>query len=213
MDNLDYPQDWAIKYRPKTMDDVILPSHLKSKFMAYAFQKGGQSLLLKGPPGCGKTTVAMLINPEDTYFVNCNFQNKLDDIRSLERICSHHSMNGGKRLILLDEADALKSESIRALRAFTEIYGKVNDFVMTTNHPEKMPEAISSRLLHIDFNFSETEELRSKLMTFLEGVAVKEGYESPPAPLLRSIIKRAFPDIRNMLKQLQFELLGQEAVR
>jgi putative ATPase len=210
MTNGTQPQDWAIKYRPRSMADVILPNHLESRFRTIASNNGGISLLLKGPPGCGKTTVAMLINSEDTYFVNCNFQNRLEDIRSLERVCSNHSLIGKKRLILLDEADSLKPESIKALRAFTEIYGNVNDFVMTTNHPERMPEAISSRFLHIDFSYPETEELKLKLMKFLSKVAIDEGYEAPDPALLRSIIKRSFPDIRNMLKQLQFELLGQE---
>ena len=210
MSSLTTTLDWAIKYRPTSIDDVILPKQIEKRLRAFSRNSGGLSVLCHGSPGCGKTTVAKLINPENTYFINCTINNSIEQIRQLERTCSSLTLTGERRLVLLDEADYLSKDAQAALRGLTEEFAVANDFVMTANYPERLIDAIRSRFLSINFEFMDSEEMRERLIVFLGDVAIKEGFQRPSNAILKTIIKRSFPDIRNMLKALQFELLESE---
>lgn len=198
--------DWAQRYRPTNIDELILPLSLTEKLNRIVADSGGMSLLFHGSPGCGKTTAALLINPENTYFINCTTSNSIEMVRGLARNCSSRPLNGGRRLVLLDEADGLTKDAQAALRGAVESLSPVNDFVMTANNPDRLIDAIKSRLLPVSFDAVRDPELVRRIEARLTAILRMEGHASPAPGLVKAIVRREFPDIRGMLKRLQFEV-------
>ncbi len=109
--------DWAQKYRPQSFEEVVLDAELKQKLNGVVKAKGGMSLLFYGRPGSGKTTVAKLINPDNTYFINCSSKNSVETVRWIEKTFACRSLFDERRLLLLDEGDQLTTEAQEAKRA------------------------------------------------------------------------------------------------
>jgi len=198
--------DWSQKYRPSNIEDVILPEGLSKRLGKLVKQEGGLSLLFHGRAGCGKTTVARLINPAHTLFINCTADNSINMVRDLIRKCSSLTLDGGRRVILLDEADYLTKDAQAALRGEVESLSAVNDFVMTANEPGRLIEPILSRFFPVSFDFKLDEELRIDLKERLWSIAVEEGFTDVSDEQLFEIVDYGFPDMRRMVKSLQFQL-------
>lgn len=187
------------------MDDMILPEELSSRLGKIAKDQGGMSLLLHGRPGMGKTTFAKLINPDSTLYINCTKDNSVTMVNSLQKTCSPVSLYG-RRVVLLDEADYLTENAQAALRGIVEQLSINNDFVMTANKPERLSDAIKSRFLPVNFDFLKTDQYVQGLVTHLSKIATEEGYINTDKKHLEVIVRTSFPDIRLMIKKLQYEL-------
>ena len=196
--------DWAQKYRPKSFEEVILSDEMRRKLSRVVNQQGGISMLFWGRPGCGKTTVAKLINRDNTVLINCSTNNSIDTIRWIESNFRTRTLSGQRRLLLLDEADNLSADAQAAIRGVSEALSEYNDFVLTANDPNKLTEAVRSRFLTVEFNL-DLEETRLLVRNRLCEIATIEGFPN----VEDSVIERAskfYPDLRRMTKALQFEL-------
>lgn len=200
--------DWGQRYRPTTIQDVILSSGLKNKLNHIVGQKGGVSLLLYGRPGCGKTTVAKLINPENTVYINCSTNNSIDTIRWIEGEFASGMVTGGRRLLLLDEADNLTLDAQAAIRGVSEELSLYNDFILTANDPNRLTEAVRSRFTPISFDMTFSEEMIQVITERLCFICESEGFSKPNMNLINSVIQQTFPDLRRMVKTLQLELIN-----
>lgn len=202
--------DWGQKYRPKTIDEVIVPKSRRNWLKNLSQQKGGLSMLFWGRAGCGKTTVAKLINPSNTLFINCSTNNSIDTIRWIEETFDCGMVFGGRRVLLLDEADNLTADAQAALRGVAEELSPYNDFILTANDPNKLTEAIRSRFLPIDFDFDQTEEMTGYICSRMHQIAFLEGFGEIDKRMVRRIVEQRFPDIRRITKTLQLELMKLE---
>lgn len=198
--------DWAQKYRPTAIQDVILPTSLKESLEKIINQNGGISLLFWGRPGCGKTTVGQLINPSETYQIDCTTSRSIDMVRSLERYCSTFSLEGSRKLVLLDEADHLSKDAQNAFRGVVERFSVSTDFVMTANNPNIFSEPIRSRCFPVHFDVTSDPSMEEQFVTRVTEVLSQEGIKDFDIERVREIVKTNFPDLRRTLKQVQFEL-------
>jgi len=199
--------DLAQKYRPKTFDEVILSDEVRQKLSRFVKDGGGMSFLFWGLPGCGKTTVGKLINPDNTFYINCSTQNSIETVRWIEAEFECGMVNGKRRVVLLDEADNLSQEAQAALRGVAEELSHFNDFVLTANNPNLLTDALRSRFLPVNFDLEKTEEMINLIANRMKEIADKEGLIEPRINLIREVVESRFPDIRRITKTIQLELV------
>ena len=201
---------WVEKYRPQTIDECILPNATKRTFKEFIENGDMPNLLLSGTAGTGKTTVAKALCNElgyTTLIVNGSLDRNIDTLRNeIASFASTVSFDGGKKCIILDEADYLNPQSFQpALRGFIEQFSKNVRFILTCNYKDKIIEPIHSRTTYIDFRTDkkEMQEMMGGLMTRVLGILSDEKVEVKSPKIVAEVIKKHYPDIRRILNELQ----------
>lgn len=194
------------KYRPKNLDDLILPERVMEKI-----KTGPKNhLLLHGPAGTGKTSTAKAIVQQfglDYIYINGSDETGVDVIREkITNFASSMSLTGnsGMKIIILDEFDHLSQNAFAALRATMERFHKTARFIATCNYVNKIPDPIISRFDVVNFNFDKEDEaeLTKKYIKRIYAIGQNEGLKIDKDALVE-FTKRNFPDLRSTLNKLQ----------
>lgn len=200
---------WVEKYRPKTVDDAILPKHLKKTFKEILKTGEIPNLLFTGTAGVGKTTVAKALCNElglDYLLVNGSEEGNIDTLRNkIKHFASTVSLQGGYKVVILDEADYLNPQSTQpALRGFIEEFSNNCRFIMTCNFKNRIIEPLHSRCSVVEFNIAKKDmpdlcgSFMKRVGTILDGENVK--YDQA---VIAELIMKHMPDWRRVLNELQ----------
>jgi len=200
---------WVEKYRPSKIADTILPDVLKETFQQFVNQENIPNLLLSGPAGCGKTTVARAMLEElqcDYIVINGSMNGNIDTLRNeIKNFASAVSLSGGRKYVILDEADYLNANSTQpALRNFMEEFSKNCGFILTCNFKNRIIEPLQSRCSVIDFKIKKSElpSLATQMMKRLNSILNEENIEYDKA-VVAEVLKKHFPDWRRVINELQ----------
>jgi DNA polymerase III delta prime subunit len=200
---------WVQKYRPQKVADAILPESTKNIFQKFVNDKNIPNLLLSGSPGTGKTTAAIAMLTEldcDYIIINGSLNGGIDTLRyEIQNFASSVSFSGGRKYVIIDEADYLNSNSIQpALRSFMEEYSKNCGFIFTCNFKNRIIDPLRSRFSEIDFNIDKNDrpKLAAQFYKRTLGILKNEGVEADPK-VVAKVIEKHFPDFRRILNELQ----------
>ena len=202
---------WVEKYRPKTIEECILPSNIKKTFSEFLNKGEIPNMLLSGPPGIGKTTVAKALCNElgvDFYLINGSDEGRfLDTVRNnAKNFASTVSLasTAKHKVIIIDEADNTGNDVQLLLRAFIEEFANNCRFIFTCNYKNKILEPLHSRCAVVDFsiNGKEKEEIKFLFFKRLKSILDLEGVENEPK-VLAKLVSKHFPDWRRVLNECQ----------
>ena len=200
---------WVEQYRPKTIDDCILPDSLKNLFSSFIKKGELSNMLFSGTPGIGKTTVAKALCEQmncDWIMINGSEEGGIDVLRNkIKNFASTVSLSGGKKVVILDEADYLNPQSTQpALRGFVEEFHKNCRFILTCNFKNRIIEPLHSRFSNIEFKVNPKDQPKLASRLFERAVYIlKEQNVSYEDKVLVELITKHFPDFRKLINELQ----------
>ena len=200
---------WSEKYRPKTIDECILPQGLKDTFHQYIEQGQLPNFLFFGPAGVGKTTVARALCNEigaEYLFINGSDESGIDVLRTKIRgFASSVSLTDAKKVVILDEADYLNPNSTQpALRSFIEEFAQNCRFIFTCNFKNRIIDPLHSRCSVIDFKITPEDKGKMCLhfMKRCRHILEEEGIPFD-SKAVATLITKHFPDNRRVINELQ----------
>mgnify|MGYP001047198583 CR=1 FL=1 len=205
---------WVEKYRPKTIEETVLPPQLKATFQSMA--DGGEmpNMLFSGTAGTGKTTVAKALCNTlglDYILINGSEEGNIDTLRGkIKQFASSVSLQGGYKVVILDEADYLNPTSTQpALRGFIEEFSNNCRFILTCNFKNRIIEPLHSRCGVYDFTATGKEKaaMAGQFMKRLKTILAAEQVEASEQLIANLILKHA-PDWRRILNEVQRYSIG-----
>lgn len=200
---------WTERYRPKTLSDTILPTSLKATLQAFLDKNELPNLLFVGSAGVGKTTVARAMVEElggEFYIINASMKGNIDTLRTeIQDYASTLSFGGGRKYVILDEADHLNPQSTQpALRNFMEEFSTNCGFILTCNYRDRIIEPLRSRCAEVPFKFNraDTETLAGHFFKRVLGILAENNVEFDKTTVAE-VVKLYMPDWRRVLNELQ----------
>ena len=202
---------WVEKYRPKTIEECILPTNIKKTFQDFLDKGEIPNMLLTGPAGCGKTTVAKALCNQlgvDYYVINGSDEGRfLDTVRNnAKNFASTVSLQATAKhkVIIIDEADNTTNDVQLLLRAFTEEFSNNCRFIFTCNFKNRIIEPLHSRCTSVEFGIKgkDRQAIAASFFKRIQEILVAESVEYDNKVLVE-LINKHFPDWRRVLNECQ----------
>lgn len=200
---------WTEAHRPKTIEECILPERLKKPFQEYVNSEKIPHLLLSGGAGVGKTTVAKAMCNQigaDYIMINGSDESGIDVFRTkIKDFASSMSFTGGRKVIIIDEADYLNPNSTQpALRNAMEEFASNCSFIFTCNFKNRIIDPLHSRCAVVDFTLKNDEKSKMAAQFFkrIQSILQSENVEYEDK-VIAELVKKHFPDFRRILNELQ----------
>ena len=197
---------WYERYKPQTVDDVILPQEIKNKIKSFLEKDMPCLGFWSSEPGLGKSSLANAIIKDlncDALWVNASMERSIEDLRSkIQKFASQCSFNGDYKVVVLDEFDNTSKDYQMSFRSFLDTYSQNCRFILTGNFKDKIIEPLLDRLVNFEFNKFNKEEMLKPIYERLAFILDNENIKYNPKDVAQ-IIFNFFPKIRSMVGFLQ----------
>ena len=200
---------WVEKYRPQTIAKTILPTAIKKTFQEFVNQDNIPNMILSGGAGMGKTTAAKAMLEElgcDYIVINGSMNGNIDTLRTeIRNFASSVSFSGGRKYVILDEADYLNPQSTQpALRNFMEEYSKNCGFILTCNFLNRIIQPLHSRCSVVEYKIPKEEKnpMAAEMYKRCKEILDAENIQFDNKVVVE-VVKKFFPDNRRILNELQ----------
>lgn len=201
--------DLTLKYRPQSISEILLPEDVRQRLAVCFRETLPHPYMLVGPTGTGKTLTATNLR-KDSHFLSCLKGCSDNELYLLERAASAFTLDGLRRLIILDDVDHMLPKHQLQLIYILDHFRINNDFILTAREPFRLKEALRSRIEVIDFGISNSKAYRYQIVQLLIDIASKETTGAVDLLEIKKIVQSSYPDIRKMLIKLQSEILKLE---